>query len=168
MWPWQWTALHALTVGVWTLLAFAIYDAVVWTIYAVTTRQRAADERDFMDWCDRQLGAIHARLDRLGAPGAHPSSPPPRPTVVMEPAAAAQDAEATTDAVIAGLREAAGMGPRTAPLAAVRPPPSPMDRPHPEQYAAPTRPDFARLVKVPAGQADQPQTAHRGKHRAHT
>lgn len=163
-WPWNWDASMWAIVALWLIVILAAYDAFVWTVAAVRQGQTQTDAEHFHEWTEEQIGSLNARLDRVGAPGPHPSSPAPRPmrpvpvddiTEVLPAVPSITDVAASTDRAVAQLRAAAGLpaeGPVTRAMPAVRtvPPPVPVarhaaDQPTTAQQAAPTRPDFRAM-----------------------
>jgi hypothetical protein len=149
--------------GMWVLVGLAVYCAALETGVLLGYRGIRADVDSSVEWTERQVAALHARLDNMGAPGTHPTTPPartatyshggpvyvdPTPTVVFESTPLA-DAVSSTDAVVADLRSTLGLP----------------DRPTAAQQAEPTRPDF-RAQPIPARDRPAVPAPTGGRHRS--
>lgn len=165
--------------GIWALLAVAIYCAVCETINMLTAHGLRKDIDEHTERTDHAIDTINKRLEQLGAPGPHvetrdvtilsgPVIDPAKADTVHEAVKATNQAVQGLEQMAASITSSPTAQPGDQPQRITSLPPAPkpsgshrwepaMDKPTAEQQQEPTRPDFARLRDVPA--TEGPETS---------
>lgn len=152
--------------GIWALLAIAIYCAVCETMNMLAHHGLRKDFDEYMDRTDDAIDTIHKRLENLKAPGPHvetrdvtilsgPVIDPTKATTVHEAVKATNQAVQGLEQMAASIKSSPDDQPQR--ITSLPPAPKPsgshrwepaMDKPTTEQQQEPTRPDFARLRDI--------------------